>query len=124
MRSLSLAPSRGRRDSLLDGGREVGGQFVFIQLGVSRGVAPSRCRPHPWAAPFRSSRDSRPVQLSLRSDAMAWRSAAMLAAIGIGADSLRPTIEALPVPGRDVSGAIELALASYACWLFGGPEDV
>ena len=57
----------------------------------------------------------------LTSDIGAWRSAALLAAIGVGADSLRPAVEARLALG-DLR-EIERCLAEYALWSFGGAED-
>ena len=57
----------------------------------------------------------------LQSDIPAWRASALLASVGIGADSLRPALESLASSGA--SDGIEGALASYACWSFGAGAD-
>ena len=55
----------------------------------------------------------------LKSDIAAWRWAALLAAVGIGADALLPEIKARRARS-DPDATIEESLAAYACWLFGG----
>ncbi|MDX2093044.1 MAG: hypothetical protein SFX73_34695 [Kofleriaceae bacterium] len=63
---------------------------------------------------------TRSLQPFLQHDAMAWRAAALLAAIGIDAVEVREQIEHLPERGDDPGGVIENALAQYASWSLGG----